>query len=210
MKSYHSILEDYENYYGESCLAYYKYDGTNMRFLWTAKNGWCRFGTRNTLIDRNTLLYSQAIDVFDQKYKEYLTWMIKNDQLFKGAKEVLAFAEFFGPNSFAGQHKLADKKELMLIDVNISTKGFIDPFTFRDKFKGIDAAKVIYEGEFDADFAHTIRHQGLNTDRQPLFEGSVIKGGAKHKLWMVKVKNKHYIDELTRRQDELNTWDMNS
>lgn len=210
MKSYHSILENYADYYGEPCLGYYKYDGTNMRFLWTAQNGWCRFGTRNNLIDRSTLLYNQAIEVFDEKYKERLTWMIRQDPLFKGVKEVLAFAEFFGPNSFAGQHKLADKKELVLIDINIGTKGFMDPFTFRKQFKSVDVAKVVYEGEFNTDFASTVRRIGLDTDRQPLFEGAVVKGGAKHKLWMVKVKNRHYIDELTRRQDELNNWDMYS
>lgn len=206
MKAYHSIPDNYTEFYGRKCLAFYKYDGSNMRFLWTAKQGWCRFGTRNNLIDRDTLLYGQAVDLFDQKYKERLTWMIRHDKMFQGAKEVMAFCEFFGPTSFAGQHKLTEPKELVLFDVNIGSRGFIDPFTFRDKFKAVDTAKVVYEGILTDDFCKQVRQKGLGTDRQPLFEGVIAKGGEAHKLWMVKVKSRAYIDELKKREGEINSW----
>lgn len=206
MKQYHSIPDDYTQYYGRKCLAFYKYDGSNMRFLWTAKQGWCRFGTRNNLIDKDTLLYGQAIDVFNEKYKERLTWAIKHDKMFQGAKEVMAFAEFFGPNSFAGQHKLAEKKDLVLFDVNIGSRGFIDPFTFRTKFASVDTAKVVYEGILNDDFCKQVRQKGLPAERQSVFEGIIAKGGEAHKLWMVKVKSRAYIEELKKREHEINNW----
>jgi RNA ligase len=206
MKAYHSIPDDYASYYGRKCLAFYKYDGSNMRFLWTAKQGWSRFGTRNNLIDKDTPLYGQAVEIFNEKYKDRLTWLIRNDKMFQNIKEVMAFCEFFGPSSFAGQHKLEEKKELVLFDINIGTRGFMDPFTFRDKLKAVDTAKVVYEGILTEDFAKQVRQSGLPTERQPLFEGVIAKGGENHKLWMVKIKSRTYVEQLTKRQDEINNW----
>jgi hypothetical protein len=208
MKAYHSIPDDYASYYGRKCLAFYKYDGSNMRFLWTAKQGWCRFGTRNQLIDKDTLLYGQAVEVFNQKYKDRLTWLIRNDKMFSNAKEVVAFAEFFGPNSYAGQHRLSDKKDLILFDINIGNKGFMSPEDFRQKCGHMDAAKVIYDGILTEEFANIIRrnqHKPLEGTTSA-FEGVVCKGGEAHKLWMVKIKSRAYIEQLKLREAELNNW----
>ena len=46
---------------GLPCLAFYKYDGSNLRFEWNSKTGWCKFGTRTQLFDKYTELYSQAL-----------------------------------------------------------------------------------------------------------------------------------------------------
>lgn len=168
------------------------FDGSNLRFLWTHKNGWCRFGTRTRLFDASDPLYGQAIPIFKERFAERLSWSIKQDKAFQGCKEVIAFAEFFGPNSFAGEHKIEDPKTLKLFDLNVGQRGFMDPFTFRDKFKNLDIAETIYEGILDEQFARSIR-TGQETR---IWEGVICKGGEGHKLWMVKIKSQLYLQKL--------------
>lgn len=193
MKSYPSIPDNYADFYGRKCLAQVKYDGSNLRFLWTKKNGWCRYGTRTRLFDSTDELYGQALPIFERKYKEQLTWIIRNNKEFDHAKEVIAFAEFFGPSSFAGEHRMDEPKDLKLFDVNIGTRGFMSPFVFRATFKHLDIAETLYEGILDDVFAKRIRH-GLEPRT---FEGTIVKGGElAHKLWMVKIKSMKYLEKL--------------
>lgn len=198
MKAYWSIPDDYASYYGRSCVAQVKYDGSNLRFLWTKKNGWCRYGTRHQLFDRTTVLYNQAIPIFEKKYKEHLTWIIRNSEIFKGVNEVLAFAEFFGPSSFAGEHKMDEPKDLKLFDINVGTKGLLDPITFNKTFKHLDIAETLFEGILEDSFAKKIR-SGLEPKA---FEGVICKGGEKHKLWHVKIKSLKYLEKLKEHESQ--------
>ena len=177
-------------------MAQYKYDGSCLRAQYNKHKGWCQFGTRTRLFDKTDPLYGQALPVFDKKYKEHLTWIIRNDPLFERATEVIAFMEFFGPSSFAGEHKLEEPKDLKLFDINVGQKGFIDPFTFRDKFKHLDIAETIEEGILDDKFARKIRE-----GREPrVFEGVICKGGVGHKLWSVKIKSQLYLEKLWKHE----------
>ena len=198
MKSYPSIPDNYADFYGRKCIAFRKEDGSNLRFMWTAKNGWSMFGTRTRLFDHTDPLYSQALPIFNEKYKERLTWSIRHDKLFSGAKEVIMFAEFFGENSFAGEHIFEEPKTLKMFDINIGARGFVDPFTFVEKFKHLDIPEIIYEGILTDDFCKRIR-KGLEPR---VFEGIVAKGGEKHNLWMVKCKSMLYLDKLKEKNNE--------
>ena len=35
---------------GEPCIAFYKYDGSNLRFEWSPKKGWHKFGTEKNFL----------------------------------------------------------------------------------------------------------------------------------------------------------------
>ena len=56
--------------WGEECICFNKLDGSNLRFEFSFKGGWYKFGTRNRLFDKSDKDYGQAIDLFTKKYIE--------------------------------------------------------------------------------------------------------------------------------------------
>ena len=60
---------------------------------------------------------------------------------------IQVFAEFVGPNSFAGLHKASDPKELRLFDVKAEPFGIIGPWQFVADFGRLPIARVVYEGK---------------------------------------------------------------
>ena len=54
------------------CYTFVKYDGSNLRFEWSKKRGWYKFGTRKTMIDQNTPVFGSAIPMFLEKYGDGL------------------------------------------------------------------------------------------------------------------------------------------
>ena len=73
MKQYPKIPHWYKIHFGGDCVAFYKEDGTNMRFEWSKKrNKWYKFGTRNNVITLNDEIYGQGIEIFLEKYSEKL------------------------------------------------------------------------------------------------------------------------------------------
>src|SRR5207244_4073436 len=117
--------------------------------------------------------------------------------------------EFFGPNSFAGQHDPAhpvlaqagiagnDPKELVLFDVNVHKKGLMAPRHFLDTLGRLPIAEVIYEGDLTPQFIEDVR-----AGKYPVREGVVAKGlegKAPHGIWMRKIKTHAYLEELRRR-----------
>ena len=67
MKQYPSIMGS-SKAPQKPCIAFEKYDGSNMRFEWTRKCGWCKFGCRNRLIDENDLQFPDVKPLFLEKY----------------------------------------------------------------------------------------------------------------------------------------------
>ncbi len=94
----------------ENCIAFYKYDGSNVRAEWTRKRGWSKFGSRKVLIDETHPL-GDAINIFLQTYGDDLEKIFKNHKLFRNCQNVTVFGEYFGENSFAGWHDPNDKKK---------------------------------------------------------------------------------------------------
>ncbi len=208
-------MKDYPSILGPSgapqlpCIAFYKYDGSNLRFEWQQKAGWCKYGTRRRLFDHTDPEYGAAVEIFHKKYAAGIEDVIKNDKQFRGVREVICFCEYFGPHSFGGQHDpkhpaLAMKgvvdnspMDLMLFDVNLHKKGMMAPRDFVNTFKHLPIAQVVYEGNLNASFI-----QDVKDGKYPVVEGVVCKGcvgKAPHGIWMRKIKTRAYIEELKVR-----------
>lgn len=194
MKQFPSI-PNAVGFVGQPCIAFYKYDGSNLRFEWSRKSGWHKFGTRTRLFDHNDPEFGSAIPLFQETYGVDLETLFKKDKLFRNAQSIICYAEFFGPSSFAGQHKADEPKELMLFDVNVHKHGILGPREFLDSLGHLKVAKVIYQGILTQGFVNQIR----NGEFPELREGVICKGGSAHKLWMCKIKTMAYLEELQVR-----------
>lgn len=212
MKEYHSIpgATAKGTPQGHPCLAFRKYDGSNLRFEWQAKKGWHLFGTRHRLFDRTDPEFGDAIDVFLARYADGVEEAIRRHKELRGAKEVVCFCEYFGPYSFGGQHDPKhpavilggckgenSPKGLVMFDVNVHKKGLLPPTTFLHVFENLPIAEVVYAGNMNQEFVEDVR-----AGKYPVVEGVVCKGvigKAPHGIWMAKVKTRAYLEELKRR-----------
>jgi hypothetical protein len=189
---------------GEQCLAFYKYDGSNIRAEWNRKQGWYKFGTRRRLFDKTDHEYGRAIDLFLERYGEALPKIFQTNKNYKGRDQIIAFCEFYGEESFAGYHNFEKPFEVTLIDVEVHKKGFVLPRQFVDDFAPhVPVAPVVYEGRFDNDFVEQVIANKLEVS---LLEGVVAKGSIsgrnpQHSLWMAKVKTRWWLDELRKRAE---------
>jgi hypothetical protein len=177
------------------CIAFDKYDGSNIRAEWTRKRGWDKFGSRKVLMDETHPL-GDAIDIFLNTYGDDLEKIFKKDKLFRNCQNVTVFGEYFGPNSFAGWHDPDDEKEIVLFDISIHKKGMMSPRDFVKMFGHLKIPKIIYEGNFNESFI-----QDVKDGKYPVIEGVVAKGNlphgkSPHNLWMAKVKTKTWLDKL--------------
>jgi hypothetical protein len=190
MKSYPSI-DGVSKAPRDQGIAFYKYDGSNLRFEWTKKRGWHKYGTRKRMFDESDPDFGEAIKIFKETFATDLEAIFKKE--YRDSQEITVFCEFFGDNSFAGQHKQEPHK-LVLIDVEIFKYGFVSPRDFVNIFckaLGDRAAKVIYEGNLNEQFIKDVRE-----GKYPVWEGVVFKGGSKHKLWRTKIKTNAYLTKL--------------
>lgn len=174
---------------GKHCFAYYKYDGSNLRWEWSPKKGWTKFGTRRLLFDTTTPFYNQAIPIFMDTIAEDLLYRAK--QLDKKTQRIIAFTEFYGPSSFAGNHVEGEPMKLTLIDFALYKKGIIGPKQFNQVIKGAAyAPEIVYEGELSLEFIKDVR-----AGKYPVVEGVICKGDD----FMVKVKTTEYLIKLYER-----------
>lgn len=190
MKSYPSI-DGASKAPRDSGIAFYKYDGSNLRFEWTKKKGWHKFGTRKCLFDETDAVFGEAIKIFKDTLAADLEAIFKKE--YRDTQEITVFCEFFGENSFAGQHK-PEPHRLVLIDVEVFKYGFVSPRDFVNIFckkLGDRAAQVVYEGNLNDEFIKDVRE-----GKYPVWEGVVFKGGSKHKIWRAKIKTNAYLAKL--------------
>lgn len=178
----------------DACIAFYKYDGSNLRFEWSKKRGWYKFGTRHRMFDETDEVFGCAVKIFNETVAPLIDPILRKE--YRDVQEIISFCEFHGEQSFAGQHGKDDPtKRLTLFDINLHKKGFISPREFSKMFSPLDiGAKVVYEGNLNEDFIKMVR-----TNTIPgvvLNEGVVCKGGSGHKLWMTKIKTDSYIQKL--------------
>lgn len=172
------------------CYAFEKLDGSNLRFLYTHKNGFCRFGTRKQLFDKTHEVFGSAIDIFKNKYEQSLINIFSKD--FKQYKEITVFAEFVGPNSFAGKHLFTDKKDIVMFDIWLHKYGLIGPEQFIKTFSHLNIAKLVWQGKFNGKFADDVRKGKYKVN-----EGVVCKAGTGgNDLVMCKIKTNAYMEKL--------------
>ena len=182
------------NLVGQNCIVFEKNDGSNLRYEWSKKTGWSKFGTRNRLFDQSDKEYGQAIKIFNENFGEKLTNILK--QNFNKIEKATVFCEFYGLSSFAGHHNFDENMELCLFDVDIHKKGFVDPFSFTKMFKDFKIPKIYYEGVLTLELIKNIKN-GCFGDN----EGVVIKGihndrKQHHNIWMIKVKTNYWLNKI--------------
>lgn len=188
------------------CIAFSKLDGSNLRFGWSRKRGWYKFGTRYQMFDHTEPMFGPAIPLFLDTYGDKLAEIFKTEKLFKKPDEAIVYCEFFGPSSFAGWHLEEEPKELVLFDVDILRRGFVLPRHFIKIFGSqVKIPEVLYEGNFGKEFIEDVRNNKYNPEGA---EGVVVKGvipGMKndqHGLWMAKVKTKSWLARLKKKAQE--------
>jgi len=190
MKQYPSISHYDDSMIGTPMLAFNKIDGSNLRFEWSKKKGWNKFGTRRTILNEKDPLYI-GVDLFLYKYANKLEEIFKDDKDFRGIREVVVFCEFFGPNSFYGQHDFIDM-DVVLLDVNPMTKGFINPREFVKKFGKLGIPEIVFDGILTAEMVDEIRNSDLK-------EGVVCKWNNNRHLHTAKIKTYKWLNELKAR-----------
>lgn len=175
----------------EHCIAFYKHDGSNLRFEWQPKKGWCKYGTRHLLFDHTHDEFGKAIEMFKNKYASDIEKIIRDDKIMRMAKCVTVFLEFEGPRSFAGRHHPEDVKDLILLDAHVHKKGIMGPTEFLKRFGHLQIPRIVYEGVLNQTFIEDVK-----TNKFDLKEGVVCKGGSGHGLWMRKIKTTEYRERL--------------
>lgn len=182
------------------CIAFEKYDGTNLHWVWDRELGWYAFGTRRNRFDLDDLGiaafnsdhpgYEDAPGLFQQMFATELEHIFLEHSAYV-VPEITVFTEFVGTDSFAGLHKADDPKQLVLFDVEIDT-GMIGPTQFVADFGHLNSARVVYRGKLTGQFIHDVRE-----GRYDVGEGVICKGGTGGAdIWMIKIKTNAYMEQL--------------
>jgi hypothetical protein len=184
------------------CVAFEKYDGTNLHWDWDRDFGWHAFGTRRdefNLTEAGVALFAdrhahlrEAVGVFRTDLAESVERVFRDHPGYQEFQSLKVFTEFQGPHSFAGLHKEDDPKEPRLFDVWAEPLGLLGPRRFVEDFGHLQIARVVYEGRLTGKFAEDVRG-----GRYGVAEGVVCKGGSGGAdVWMVKIKTYAYMERL--------------
>lgn len=186
----------------EHCIAFDKFDGSNIRVKYTQKRGFDLFGSRTQLIDATHPHLGEVVAIFNNQFREPLTKIFRDT--WPNEREAIAFGEFYGMQSFAGIHVAGDPKFFMLFDVLVGHKNrkFVPPKEFLKLFGHLQIPAVIYEGNLTDQFIRDVRE-----DKYCLNEGVVCKGTQKSGafrggMWMCKIKTQRYLDRLKAKFGE--------
>jgi hypothetical protein len=180
------------------CIAFEKYDGTNLHWVWEVELGWYAFGTRRDRFDLDDVGIAEfnsahsgldkAPEIFHRDFANPLEAIFRENPRYD-CSEITVFTEFFGSNSFAGMHKENDPKQLVLFDVQ-TDNDIIGPEQFIEDFSEVNIARVVYRGKLTGRFGDDVREGKYN-----VAEGVVCKGSS-DRLWMVKIKTYDYMKRL--------------
>ena len=135
------------------CIAFEKYDGTNLHWEWDRAFGWHAFGTRR---DQFNLL-PEGIECFARVHKHLreapglflrtladpVGQIFSSHPNYQAFSSLKVFTEFLGPNSFAGLHAAGDPKRLVLFDVWAGDFGIIGPKQFVADFGHVASAGTL-------------------------------------------------------------------
>lgn len=202
MKEYCSIINS-SKAPRKFCIAQKKYDGSNIRAKYTQKEGFCLFGTRTQLIDEATPFWGEIVTVFKETHEKPLTELFKSKD-FRDFREITVFGEFFGENSFAGQHENEPHK-IVVFDVLLGHKQhkLIPPAEFHKTIgKAVEVPEIIYEGNLNDQFIQDIRESKYPVDEGVICKGSEKSGAFFGGIWMCKIKTSAYFEKLKSKFNE--------
>lgn len=156
MKTYPSI--DFEINSSIDIYAFDKLDGSNIRAEWSLKRGLYKFGTKKRIIDETDRHLGKSVTLIKELEEKIHRICQRN----RWHREVVFFFEFWGPNSFAGQHYLHDEHRVTLIDVAPSHEGFMPPREFIKTFQDeIEIPKMLYYGPANKTFIDSVHNSSL-------------------------------------------------
>lgn len=182
----------------KQCIAFEKYDGTNLALYWNSQDGFQGVYTRRPRkILADDVNFGPAIPIFQQLESTFLEIFSK----FEGASDIVVYAEYFGPKSFAGNHYSDDLMQVILLDAWVSSLGFLKPDDFIRNFKGLPLPRIIYRGKITGKFSEEVKNNKFN-----LNEGVVCKGldGS----WMCKIKTQAWLEKL-KNSFQSESWTSN-
>jgi hypothetical protein len=193
MKHYETI-DYYGKYWNLPIIAFNKIDGSNLRFEYSPKRGFYKFGTKNMIIDKKSEPFGFAIDLFLNKYSNNLTRIFKSKK-FSNSLSFVCYAELFCETSKFGQHDFEHGNfDIILFDINQYKKGFISPKQFVEDFKEVGIPDIIYEGNLNKEFVNNVKN-----DKYNLSEGVVCKGIIPNKkennLYYCKIKTNKWLED---------------
>jgi hypothetical protein len=186
MKQYPSIPRSFEEF---DAYVFDKLDGSNLRFEWNRKKGFHKFGTRGRLMDQSDPVFGGAIAIFFETLSEPLSKIARDNRW----DALVAFAEFYGPNSFAGTHA-NEPHALALFDLDVFKKGLLGPKEYL-KLVGdlaIPQAKYLGRVKWTRGYIDRVRAG----DVECTFEGVVGKAGTVGDITMAKAKTQKWIDKV--------------
>lgn len=189
MKSYPSIPREVIDM---KIYAFDKLDGSNIRAEWSPKQGLYKFGTRTRLLGVDEPIFGEAHELIKSGFEAQLSDFFKKER----AEGGVAYFEFYGPNSFAGQHEVEPHK-CVLIDVELKKRGFVAPNDFIKEFsEKMDTAPCLYHGNPNQSFIESVKNGSLPGMSA---EGVVCKAPPERK-WqrplMFKVKTDAWITKV--------------
>lgn len=97
----------------QQCIAFEKYDGSNLRFFWDRQRGWHSTGTRYRWFKEVTPVFGPAALIFRNDFAGKIVESLRRFKEYRGVVELIAFCEYFGPHTFSGLHDADEPKQLM-------------------------------------------------------------------------------------------------
>ncbi len=175
-----------------------KIDGSNIRAEWTKKKGFHKFGSRKRLLGTDQGILAKA-EYLAKEYEPVFNSIFREERW----EKVTCFFEFYGPNSFAGNHVVTDQHRLALLDVDVFKQGMLPPGDFLKLFQtsSIETPRFLHYGIIDASFRKSVVEGTLEG---MTFEGVVAKSRPS-KRWaepvMFKIKNQAWINKVKANYD---------
>ena len=175
----------------DNCYVFDKIDGSSMRAEWSKKRGWYKFGRRHGLCDSSNPHLEQVPEMFYSDLAEDLTRLATDNRW----QHLVVFFEFWGEQSFAGQHFDDDPKHLTVFDVAADKKGILPPKEFLKRFAGyVSTPAFLGRVQWTRGYVEKVRRgevEGIT------FEGVVGKSAiSKHEIVRAKAKTQAWIDKV--------------
>lgn len=191
MKQYPKLFYWSKEHIGKEIWALDKKDGQNLRFEANFKRGFYKFGSRTQMISDKDEQFGIGVNLFMNKYSEPLMSIFSKKWSKDRFTNFTVFAELVGENSFAGKHDPNDELDVILFDVWIYKKGWVQPQKFIDEFGHLGIPNLIYKGQLDEQIINDIQENKFN-----LKEGVIAKGIEKNDTFMMKIKTKSWLQRV--------------
>jgi len=201
MKQYDSI-EYYGDYWGLPIVAFDKLDGSNLRFEYSHKRGFYKFGTRKQMIDKNSE-FGFAIDLFMNKYNESLSKIFRSRE-YRNILSFVCYAELVGTKSAFGQHEFGnDEFDIVLFDVDQYKNGFVPPRDFVKDFGSVGIPRVVYEGNLNKELVARVKANEFNLTEGVICKGVSVTKKGRPELYYCKIKTDDWFERLRKKDVSL-------